>query len=103
MKQTLVRYRTKPEAAQENERLIAAVFEELRRRSPDGLRYLALRLADGSFIHISIAEDGASPVSALDAFRTFRSGVEARCLEPPQFAEATIVGSYRMLGGPADA
>ena len=35
MKRTLVRYRTKPEHAQENERLIEKVFQELRARSPE--------------------------------------------------------------------
>jgi len=56
MKLTVVRYRTKPETADENARLIQAVFQELRAKSPDDVRYLALRLSDGTFIHVSIAE-----------------------------------------------
>ena len=36
--------------------------------------------------------------AALDAFRAFQSGIRARCIEPPQPSEATIVGNYRMLG-----
>jgi hypothetical protein len=99
MRQTLVRYKTKPDSVQENERLIAKVFEELTAKSPQDVRYLALRLNDGSFVHFSIADtsDGASPLPKLDAFRTFQSGIKERCVELPQAADATIIGSYRML------
>src|SRR5262245_24010471 len=48
MKRTLVRYKAKPDAAQENQRLIEQVFEELRTKAPQGVRYLALKLPDGS-------------------------------------------------------
>jgi hypothetical protein len=101
MKWTVVRYRTKPEATEENARLIAAVFAALRTRTPEGLRYAALRLEDGSFIHVSCADDN-STLTTLDEFRAFRSGVEARCLEPPKTATATVVGNYRMLAAPSD-
>ncbi|HLL28239.1 MAG TPA: hypothetical protein VKT73_11420 [Xanthobacteraceae bacterium] len=99
MKRTVVRYKTKPEKTDENARFIEKVFEELRAKAPDNVRYLALRLADGTFIHFSMSDtaDGVSPVTKLDAFRTFRSGVEARTVEPPQQTEVTIVGNYRML------
>ncbi|HEY1748749.1 MAG TPA: hypothetical protein VGG11_18535 [Xanthobacteraceae bacterium] len=100
MKLTVVRYRTKPEIADENQRLIQAVFQELCAKSQDDVRYLALRLSDSTFVHFSIAEteDGASPVPRLDAFRTFQSGLKERCVEPPQQTEAAIVGNYRMVG-----
>src|SRR4029450_13937049 len=47
MRPTLVRYRTHPDRAEENQHLIEKVFQELRAGSPDGLRYLALKLDDG--------------------------------------------------------
>lgn len=97
MKRTLVRYRTKPEKTEENQRLIEKVFEELHAKSPEGLRYLALRLGDSTFVHFVSVEDGAASVTALDAFRTFQSEIKERCAEPPQAAEATVVGNYRML------
>jgi len=73
MKRTVVRYKTKPETAQENERLIRQVFQELRVKSPEGVRYLALRLNDGTFIHFSSVEtkDGANLIPQLEAFRSF--------------------------------
>jgi len=98
MKRTVVRYKTKPEKAEENARLIEKVFQELRAKSPDGVRYLALKLADGSFIHFSTAEGDASPIPKLEAFQSFRKDIEERCIEPPQPSDVTIVGNYRMLG-----
>jgi hypothetical protein len=102
MKLTVVRYKTKPEASDENARLIQAVFQELRTKSPDDVRYLALSLSDGMFVHVSIAEtkDGASPIPQLEAFRVFQPGLKERCIESPQQSNATIVGNYRMFGEP---
>jgi hypothetical protein len=98
MKRTLIRYRTKPEATQPNERLIENVFQELQAKSPEGVRYMALKLADGTFLHFVETDDGSSPLTELDAFRSFQAGVRDRCAELPQADEATIVGNYRMLG-----
>jgi hypothetical protein len=100
MKQSIIRYRTKPELADENQRLIENVFEELRTKSPEGIRYLVMKLGDGTFIHFVIVEsdDGANPLTRLKAFQSFRSGIEERCIEQPQAGAVTIVGDYRMLG-----
>ena len=98
MKQSLIRYRTKPEKTEENERLIKGVFEELHAKSPDGVRYLVLKLGDGNFVHFVSVEADANPITALAAFKTFQSGVRDRAMEPPQSSEVTIVGNYRMLG-----
>jgi hypothetical protein len=95
MKRMLVRYKTKPEAADLNQRLIEAVFQELHAKAPDGVQYLALRLADGSFVHFVQGKTDIIP--ALDAFKQFGGGIKERCLEPPQQNEATVVGNYRML------
>ncbi len=40
----------------------------------------------------------ASVLTELPAFRAFQAGASERCIEPPQRSEATIVGSYRMVG-----
>ena len=44
---TVVRYTTRPESADENERLIRAVFAQLAEQRPAGLRYSSIRLEDG--------------------------------------------------------
>jgi hypothetical protein len=100
MKRTLIRYKTKPEMADENAELIAGVFAELKTARPDGVRYLSLRLDDNSFIHLVETEvsDGSSAIPNLAAFKAFQSGIRERCAEPPQVGGVTVVGNYRMLG-----
>jgi hypothetical protein len=91
----VIRYTTKPERAEENERLIRNVFAELARRSPEGLRYAAFRLDDGvSFVHVATFDGDANPLTASAAFGEFQSGVQDRCTEGPTPADATIIGSY---------
>ena len=53
MKRTVVRYKAKPEKVEENQRLIEKVFQELHAKSPGGVRYLALKLGDGTFVHFA--------------------------------------------------
>jgi hypothetical protein len=95
MSHRLIRYRAKPEKADENQRLVEGVFRELHAKSPPDVRYLVLRLSDGTSCHL--VEDGAKVVPNLDAFDAFRRGGEERRLDEPQQLEATVVGNYRML------
>jgi hypothetical protein len=91
----VIRYKTKPEAAAENERLIRAVFAELAAKQPEGLSYTALRLADGvSFIHVATIDGEVNPLSASAAFADFQSGIGDRCEEGPSPSDATIIGAY---------
>jgi hypothetical protein len=98
MKRTLIRYRTKPESTGENERLIQNVLKELHAQAPEGVRYLALKLADGSFVHLVENDGSESNLPKLDAFRKFQTDLKERVVEQPQVNEASIVGDYRMLG-----
>src|SRR5258707_15320056 len=99
MKRTVVRYKTRAETADENARLIQKVFEELRAKSPEGVRYLVLWLGDGTFVHFSAVdgEDGVSPIPRLEAFGHFQEGIKQRCVTPPQCSEATILRDPRLL------
>jgi hypothetical protein len=102
MRRVMVRYQVKPDHADENVRLVQAVFAELVRAQPAGLRYMTLRLPDGvSFVHVASVEtaDGANPLSALDAFKQFTGTIKERCVEPPVTTELEVVGSYRFLDG----
>lgn len=101
MKRTLIRYKTRPETADENAELVAAVFAELKASQPDGVRYVTLRLEDDTFIHLVESEDdGSSSIPKLAAFQAFQRGIRDRCVEPPMPRGATIVGNYRMLDEP---
>lgn len=98
MKTTVVRYQAKPERADENQRLIEAVFAELDEREPKGFTYQAFRLEDGvSFIHVAIEHEVDDPDSlqAVPAFQAFVADIADRCDVPPVATGATVVGGYR--------
>jgi hypothetical protein len=97
MRRMLIRYTTKPEHTAENQQLIENTFAELKTRSPDGLRYMVLKIGEGDFVHFVESEGATSPLGEIEAFRAFQKGVLDRCLERPQSGEASIVGNYRML------
>jgi hypothetical protein len=90
-----IRYRTKPECAEDNARLIEGVFADLAERRPPGIRYTALRLDDGvSFLHVVALDSDDNPLDASPAFAAFQAGVGDRVEEGPFPAVATVVGSY---------
>ncbi|MFI0237674.1 hypothetical protein [Streptomyces sp. NPDC016845] len=91
MSTAVIRYRTKPEAAEENQRLIKNVFAELAATAPPGLRYSTFRLADGvTFVHVVDGEG----LPELPAFQEFQRAVADRLTAPPTREGATLVGSY---------
>ena len=84
--------------ADENQRLVEAVFDELAELEPEGFTYKVFRLEDGvSFIHVVIEHDVDDPDSlqAMPAFQAFVSNIAQRCDVPPMASGATIVGGYR--------
>jgi hypothetical protein len=100
MKRVMVRYRVKADQAADNERFIQAVFAELERDKPAGLRYASFKLEDGvSFVHIASIEtaDGTNPLLAQPAFKEFSAKIKDRCEEPPVTANLSEVGSYRVF------
>ena len=97
MKRVAVRYRVKPNQVERNEELVRAVYDELARTAPDGLRYGTFKLDDGvTFLHL--AEHGAeNPLREVEAFQRFQEGIRDRCDEPPVVTELHEIGSYRLL------
>jgi hypothetical protein len=98
----VVRYKTKPEHADENQRLVEKVFAELEERRATGFAYSSLRLEEGvSFVHVVVEEPGEGSVSLVElpAFREFQAGIADRCEEQPVAMGATVVGAHRMFGG----
>jgi len=91
----MVRYRVKLERVAEHEGYIRAVFEELARTAPAGIRYGAYKLPDGvSFVHIAFVAAEKNPLDAVAAFQTFLAGIRERCDEPPATVELTPLGAY---------
>ena len=98
MKRVVVRYKTKPDRADENQALVENVFAELAATDPGGVRYATFRLDDGvTFVHVAEIEGEANPLGQTAAFAEFQRDIAARCDEPPLAMDATIVGSYRLL------
>ena len=90
----VVRYRTRPDTADDNERLIKNVFEELAAVRPGGIRYFTVRLDDTTFVHTAVFDSDANPLDDLPPFHTFTSGIRDRCEEPPAPTTGRLVGSY---------
>lgn len=88
---TVIRYRTKPESADENQRLIENVFADLATETPAGLRYSSFRLADGvTFVHVVDGEG----LPKLAAFQEFQRELGIRLADDLTREEATLIGSY---------
>jgi hypothetical protein len=101
MKQVMVRYKVKPDRAAGNEQLVRAVYDELLRTEPAGLRYATFQLDDGvSFVHLASNEtdDGHNPLSDVEAFKQFQKDIGDRCDEGPVVTELRQIGSYRVFG-----
>jgi hypothetical protein len=96
-RRVIIRYTVKPEHVDRNEQLVRAVYDELARTRPSGLRYATFRLgAGGEFVHLSSTEtaDGRSPLTELPAFRAFQAGIAERCEQPPVVTELHEIGSF---------
>jgi hypothetical protein len=96
----MVRYKVKPELAQENERLVRAVYAELEHSAPAGLRYATFKLEDGvSFVHLASIEtdDRHNPLREVDAFKRFQANAGERQDEPAVTTELREIGSYRLF------
>lgn len=99
MSTVVVRYRPKSDRADENQRLVEAVFAELAAADPGGVRYAAFRHDDGTFVHIADIEAEPNPLGTIAAFAAFQDGIAERCEDGagPNPQPAKLVGSYRFL------
>jgi hypothetical protein len=80
MSRVMVRYKVKPACVSQNESLVRAVYDELHRTKPVGIRYATFQLDDGvTFVHLASLEtdDGRNPLSALSAFQEFQSDLHS--------------------------
>ncbi|GAA3574274.1 hypothetical protein [Kribbella ginsengisoli] len=91
MATAVFRYRTKPEAADENLLLIEKVFAELSAVAPPDLTYASFRLDDGvTFVHVVDGEG----LTDLAAFQEFQRNLADRFDGDLIREEATRIGSY---------
>ncbi len=104
MARVMIRYKVKADHAEDNERLVRAVYDELDRAQPAGMRYATFVLEDGvSFVHLHSNEtaDGSNALTDLPAFKEFQRGLGERCAEPPVLTPLREVGSFRFFERPS--
>ena len=97
-KRLVTRYATQSaEAADENQRRVEAVFEELSAMKPETVSYIVLRLEDDSFLHVSFhdhRDDEVNPIASTAAFAHFQEGHADRRAGAVDQQKATLVGAY---------
>ena len=95
-KAVVVRYQTRADAAEGNQRLIGQVFAELSAEDPGEVRYAAFRLADGvNFVQVALFDRGGQPTVVVEGVRGLPGRGGRRRAGPPVVREATLIGSYR--------
>ena len=85
------------EAANENQRRVEEVFDELAAAKPDTVSYIVLRLADDSFVHVSFhnhGDDEVNPIASTAAFAHFQDGHADRRDGGVDQQTAELVGAY---------
>lgn len=96
----VVRYTARPEQAEETETAIRDLFAAVETARPQGIRYLAARIADRPdfLMLLHLAEGVLNPLPGIPEAAAFRRRLAARAVAPPAPEPATVLGSYRMLG-----
>ena len=99
MGSSMVRYKVRPDRADENVALVQAVYEQLGREQPDGLHCATFRLPDGvSFVHIVVETDEPGRIlNEVSAFRAFTDDIASRCDEPPVAMDVDELGAYHFF------
>ena len=93
--QLVIRYQTRPDAADLNESLIRDVFADLADRRPADIEYAVYRLDDDqTFVHVFSSAHGTDALTQLPAFQRFQEDSEARRAGPADARSAHLVGRY---------
>ena len=83
MGSSMVRYKVRPERADENVALVEAVYAQLAAERPEGLHYATFRLPDGvSFMHIVIDTVRTGAATSVRSPRSRRSAPTSRAVAP---------------------
>ena len=90
----VVRYRVRPDAVDENVRLVRAVYDELAATQPEGLRYSTVQIDDTTFVHLAVVDGETNPLEAVAAFGAFTAGIAERCDEAPVATPGQLIGRY---------
>jgi hypothetical protein len=90
----VVRYRVRPDAVEENLRLVRAVYDELAEKRPGGLRYSTVQVDGTTFVHMAVLAGDANPLDTIAAFKAFTEAIGERCEAVPEASSGDLIGSY---------
>jgi hypothetical protein len=90
----VVRYQVRPDAVEENVRLVRAVYDELAEKRPAGLRYSTAQIDGTTFVHMAVLDADENPLDDIAAFKAFTAAIGERCEAGPQVSGGTLIGSY---------
>jgi hypothetical protein len=97
MRRVIVEYKVKKAKVAEHEALVRAVFDELAKSAPPGIRYAALKRPDGvSFVHVAFMSAKKNPLDSIAAFDAFTARIGERCEAPPVVVDLTEIGAYEL-------
>jgi len=100
MIKVMVTYKIKPDRVRENEELVKAVYDELRKNNDPDIHYATFKLDDGqTFVHIaSFASQEKQPVlTDSKSFQAFREKLPDRCEVPPNSQKLNEIDSYNFV------
>lgn len=94
----MIRYTVKPEHIHGSAELLRAVYADLERTGPAGLRYETFQV-EGTGQFLAVIESDGGPGDAahhrLASFQRYRVELDDICVEPPTVAHLETVGAYR--------
>ena len=99
MIRVMVTYTVKPDRVEENEGLVRAVYDGLRKIGDPGIHYATFKLDDGkTFVHVALldSEEKQAVLSGSPAFKAFQAELKDRCEVPPKPQKLTEIGSYQL-------
>lgn len=93
----MVTAKIKPENSADCDEAARAMFAEIEKEGPKGVRYTSCKSPDGvTFVAMLELADGAeNPLPAIAAFREFQENLKKWLSGPPVAENMTVVGSYR--------
>jgi quinol monooxygenase YgiN len=96
MKSICINYITYPEKAEENRKLIKAVFQQLYQKKISGVKYAAFQMGENVFIHLAEfkTEDAHDAFRALPAFQAFQKNIRSRLSSKPITTPMREVGHF---------
>lgn len=88
-------YETYPDRAEENQRLLEHVLADLNDSDPGGFDFTVFRAGDGvGFVHVTVFEGEANPLTDLQTFRAFREHADERLVEPATVVTGVLIDAY---------